>query len=334
MSLIQAISDHVRESLGNPVRVRRLLGDRPDFKADLIKPENNIDMERVPAWHHLGQTGWGWGVGDRRGGAGFELMGWRTVGNHHSSFTASCPALSNLVRRTDADRWACDLQDIHGFAASKSKLETFSSTDQMVETNSREMIADVSAAGLRKNLAHDEIRLLREVPTDWLEVHQWDRRMYVVNDGGSHHLAAAKYIAARIQAPVPLVAPLRYYSIDDAAVALLRATYDVYLVNDKPGLSSDFLDAMKSAGATWLWHDLPRPYENARAIFLPRTETLSMRVSEAFREAGYVDLGQHLEEVARSGAPEVLMRRLHEQHLAESEENEENATYASSPRAY
>lgn len=46
--------------------------------------------------------------------------------------------------------------------------------------------------------------------------------MYVVDDGGSHHLAAAKYIAARIQAPVPLVAPLHYYSFDEAAMALLR----------------------------------------------------------------------------------------------------------------
>jgi hypothetical protein len=333
MSLIQAISDHVRESLGNPVRVRRFLGDHPAFKADLLGPADDIAMERVPAWQRLGQDGWGWGMGGRKGST-FELMGWRSVDNHYGSFTASCPALSNLVRRTEVERWACDLQDIHGFAASKSKLEIFSSTDEMVQTNSPEMIQDISAAGLRQNLAHDEIRLLRDVPTDWLEVHQWDRRMYVVNDGGSHHLAAAKYIAARIEAPVPLIAPLRYYSFDEAAVALLRATYDVYLVKEVPELASAFHDAMKSAGATWLWQDMPKPYENTRAIFLPRTECVAMRVSEAFREAGYVDLGQHLEEVARSGAPEVLMRRLHEQHLAESEGNEDNVTYGSSPRAY
>jgi hypothetical protein len=331
MSIIQAISDHVKESLGNPVRVRRFLGDHPDFRADILKPENNISGERVPAWHRLGQEGWGWGVGGRRGST-FELMGWRNVDNHYGSFTASCPALSNLVRRTDLERWSCDLQDIHGFSASKSKLETFSSMDEMVETNSREMIQDISAAGLRKNLAHDEIRLLRESPTDWLEVHQWDRRMYVVNSGGSHHLAAAKYIAARIQAPVPLVAPLRYYSFDEAAVGLLRATYDVYLVNDEPHLANAFHDAMKSAGVTWLWQDMPKPYDKTRAIFLPRAELVAMRVSEAFRDAGYVDLGQHLQDVARSGAPEVLLRRLQSQEQPEGDVDRDHDSNNAAPR--
>lgn len=52
---------------------------------------------------------------------------------------------------------------------------------------------------------------------------------------------------------MPLVAPLRYYSFDKAAMALLRATYDVYLVKDEPELVSAFHDAMKSACATLLW---------------------------------------------------------------------------------
>jgi hypothetical protein len=187
------------------------------------------------------------------------------------------------------------------------------------------MIDDVSIEGLRKNLAHDEIRLLRDRPTDWLQVHQWDKRMYVVNDGGSHHLAAAKYIAARIGAPVPLRAPLHYYSIDPNAVALLRADYDMYLVSDKSELANAFFDAIQSYGATWLWHKLPQPYEDAKAIFLPRGEAPSMRVSQVFREAGFVELGQYLEDVARSGTPEVMMRRLNDQDQAVSEEEEETS---------
>ena len=328
--LLQTISDHVLESLGNPVRLRRFLGDRPHFKAQLLAPENNIDMARVPKWHRLNETGWGWGVGRRRTGR-VELMGWRKRGNHYSSFVQSCPALGSLVRHTVVDAWTCDLQDVHGFAASKSDLAKFGSTDEMVLTNSKEMIADVSAEGLRKNLAHDEIRVLRERPSDWLQVHQWDKRMYVVNDGGSHHLAAAKYIAARIDAPVTLRAPLHYYSIDPNAVALLRGDYDIYLVNDKPELINAFSDAMQAGGVTWLWHDMPQPYENTRAIFLPREDALSMRVSEAFRAAGFADLGQHLVEVARSGTPEIILKRLHSQDQAPGEGDD--GAESSAPRA-
>jgi hypothetical protein len=216
-----------------------------------------------------------------------------------------------LVRHTVVDAFTCDLQDVHGFAASKSKLESFRSMDEMVQTNSKEMIGDVSAVGLRKNLAHDEIRLLREKPTDWLQIYQWDQRLYVVNAGGSPHLAAAKYIAARIRMAVPLRAPLHYYWIDSNAVVLLRDDYDIYLVSDKPELANAFFDAMKSCCATWLWHEVPQPYKETRAIFLPRREALSMRVSLAFRNAGFVELGQHFDDVARSNMPAVIERHLH-----------------------
>lgn len=316
---LQTVSDHVLESLGYPARLRRLLADHPSSKIDLLTPEDNIDMARVPRWHHLTSAS-----AQRRHADNLELMGWRMRGGQPSSFIHYEAALENLVRRTTVEAWSCDLQDVHGFAQSKSDLVKFSSTDQMVTANSQEMIADVSMTGLRKNLAHHEIRLLRERPTDWLQVHQWDKRMFVVNDGGSHHLAAAKYIAGRMGVPVPLFAPLRYYWIDPAAVALLRGEYDIYLVDDQPALANAFAGAMQSCGATWLWHDLPQPYETARAIFLPRAEHLSMRVSQAFRQAGFVELGHYLEDVARSGMPEVLKRRLHSQVQEETESEEES----------
>lgn len=329
-TILQTISDHVRESFGKPMRLRRFLGDHPDFRADLLAPEDNIAMARVPQWQNLNELGSG---AARRRNGNLRLMGWRNAGNHYTSFTAPCPALASLVRHTTVDAWSCDLQDVHGFAASKSKLEAFASMDEMVMTNSREMISDVSVDGLRKNLRHDEIGILRARPTDWLQVCQWDKRMYVVNDGGSHHLAAAKYIAARIGAAVPLRASLHYYSIDPDAVALLRGEYDIYLVSEKPALLNAFSEAMQSYGATWLWHDLPQPYQGARAVFLPRAEGSSMQVSQAFREAGFAELGQHLEAVARSGMPEVLQRRLHDQDQAESEESTQDDAESDAPRA-
>jgi len=306
--IIQLFSDTVSASFGNPVRLRRLLAERPEFKAALIGPTADIAMASVPRWQNIATASTG--VARRRANRS-ELLGWRRDGTRYGSFNAACPALGGLVTKVVVKNWKCDLQDLHGFAASKSKLETFDSTDEMVETNSSEMIEDVSAEGLRKNLAHDQIRVIgANAGTDWLQVHQWDGRMYLVNDGGSHHLAAAKYIAARIGTPVAMTAPLVYYKVDAGAVAALRAEYDVYLVNNESELSNAFFSAMEHDGATWLWHDMPAPYTGVRGIFLPRAETLSMRVSGAFREAGFVDLGAHLEAVADRDTPDVISKYL------------------------
>ena len=55
-----------------------------------------------------------------------------------------------------------------------------------------------------------------------------------------------------------------------------------------------FFDAMRAFRATWLWHPLPRPYERARAVLLPKDEASSMRVAVELRRAGIADLGAHL----------------------------------------
>lgn len=324
---ISAISDTVSSTIGKTARLRRFLADRPDLKANLLAPEDNIDMARVPEWQNFAFGATGRGRADH-----VELKGWRLSGNQMASFTHSDAALDKLVRCTIINDGSSDLQDVHGFAGSKSDLKAFCSTDEMVKTNSSEMISDVSIDGLRNNLNHKEIGLLLQQPTDWLQIHQWDRRLFVVNDGGSHHLAAAKYIAAQIGVPVSLHAPVHCYWIDPTAVARLRAQYDIYLVNDKPELATAFFDAMESFGATWLSHELPKPYRDARAVFLPRAEAPSMRVSSAFRDAGFVDLGQHLEDVASSPTPEVLMRRLHSRTHDLSDANDEQEAGSSAPR--
>jgi len=329
--LIQAISDTVRTSLGQPVYVERFLAAHPHFNAGLRRPGDNIAMASVPKWQTLGQ--WGSREDVRQAGR-TALMGWRREGTAYRSFGGTCPSLSNLVKKVVVDTWRCDLQDVHGFAASKSKLETFSSMDQMVETNSREMIEDVSLAGLRKNLAHKEIRVTGENPgSDWLQVHQWDGRMFVANDGGSHHLAAAKYIAARIAEPVTLTAPLHYYAMDPGAVAALRAEYDIFIVNHHYSVQQPFFAAAESSGVTWLWHELPAPYAGARALFLPRGEPLSMKASQAFKEAGFEELGAHMAELAALDIPEVIRKHLPSTDMdddAESHSDDESGSFGRS----
>lgn len=69
--------------------------------------------------------------------------------------------------------------------------------DDMVVRNSPEMIDEISPAKLAKNLAWDEIRIISHVDHDYFATWAWDGRVFLMNSGGSHHFAAAKYIAAR-----------------------------------------------------------------------------------------------------------------------------------------
>ncbi|MFC5511147.1 DUF6685 family protein [Massilia jejuensis] len=310
--IIQAITDTVRSTLGHPVHVERFLASRPDFRVPAVRSSNSIDFDSVPKWETFGETGGGTGPAKARQAI---LMGWRLQNGRYSDYRVAGPALNNLVKKVVVDDWKCDLQDLHGFSNSKSDLRTFVSTDDMVVANSQEMIEDVSLAGLQTNLAHDQISVTGwRAGSDWLHVHQWDGRMYLVNDGGSHHLAAAKYIAARIQAPVELMAPLHYHSIDPDAVAALRAEYDIYVVSHEAEVSNIFFSAMEDDGATWFWRDLPEPYWGERAIFLPRAEPTSLKVSQAFQAAGFEELGAHLEEIANRDVPEVISKYLAPSH--------------------
>lgn len=184
----------------------------------------------------------------------------------------------------------------------KSELRDFTSTDAMVERNSRDMIDAITEAKLAENLAHTEIRIIH-APSgggDHFERNAWDAgRLFLINGGGSHHFAAAKYIAARLQRSVPLRGRLNSYSLNAAAVASLCRDFAMFVVrDDDAGIALAFGDAMRQFRATWLWHHMPRPYDGTRAVLLPRAERRSARVAELLRDVGIADLGKHLTRLA------------------------------------
>ena len=92
-----------------------------------------------------------------------------------------------------------------------------------------------------------------------------------------------------------LVGKLYTYSLNTLAVASLRRDFEMFALGDEDAESSNaFFEAMERFRATWIWLPLPRPYEGARAVLLPRSEARSMRVAVELRSAGIADLGAHL----------------------------------------
>lgn len=295
-SFLSAICDRIKEDLGHPVSLLRLLEDRPDIRVPLDEDTQSIAASSVVPWHELGTSpvmDW------PRRPRGF-LMGWKkSADNQYRSFEVTRPEYAEIGQCEVIQDWECDIADVHGFSSSKSELRDFSSTDAMVECNSREMIDSISHEKLAKNLSHREIRIIHNPHThDYFARYLWDGRLFLMNDGGSHHFAAAKYIADRLEETVPLRGTLRVYSLNSTALASLCEDYEMFVISDEPAIANAFHDAMSAFGATWLWHSLPRPYDNARAILLPKDEPRSRCVANALRKAGITDFGAYLTALA------------------------------------
>lgn len=291
MSFFGTISDLFWSQLGRPVYLKRLLENAPDLQVSLTDKQC-IDGNSVVPWHELGRYPYpnyhrqkpgqmsGWGV---RGRGSFGSI--KLERKEYAEF-GNCEITAN---------WTCDISDIHGFCASKSVLSDFSSTDEMVETNSQRMISEVTDEKLAENLAHREIRIIHSPSTsDHFERYAWDDRLWLVNSGGSHHTAAAKYIATRLRKPVPLTGKLYTYSLNAQAVESLLRDFEMFVLPDSAQFSNDFSDAMESFQATWFWHPTPHQLGKSIVILLPTPIQRSMTVADLLRQSGVTDLGAHL----------------------------------------
>lgn len=224
------------------------------------------------------------------------MTGWTYSNGYYDKYTKSVDALASIGKSEEEADWRCDIQDVTGFATSKSKLADFASMDAMVETNSREMIDNkVNLAGLRENLAH------KEIPSDDLRFTRflWDsqQKTYLNNSGGSHHFAAARFIANKIEEQVPLKGTLSIHSLNEGAVNDLLDHYDLYVLPSEEKLGFQFFEAMRAFRTTYFFCGMPGQGSATQVILLPKNEERSVHVSSILRQAGLYELGPHLKEL-------------------------------------
>lgn len=276
---------------GYPAALHQLIKTRPGLRAVIEEPSQNVAVSSVVNWHE-----WGHPYGD--------LKGWVKQADYYSGTVIRRSEFTELGTQEITERWACDITEVNGLFASKSDLTEFRDMDSFVETKSPDYIRDISLDGLRKNLAHDEVRILKENTSDYFAYHNWDGRIFLINSGGSHHFAAARYIAQRLNEPVPLQGQLYRHGINTQAIQSLRSEFDIFVIGGENvnGFSLEFNEAMRHYKADYYYANLPQPYTDLQAIFLPRQKERSARVTEILREEGFFDLGQYLQDLSFKGA--------------------------------
>lgn len=284
--MITSLVRSIKEDVGIPATLHHVLQIHPELRVGLDAPPVDIAASSVVQWHTWADL------------VRWELRGWRYDGISYSAFPVNGALFSDFTTCDITEGWECDIQDVSGLASSKSDLKSFSTLDAMVETNAQRMITPMSRDKLGENLAWKEIRILHgDNSSDYFARYRWDNRLFLMNDGGSHHFAAARYIAARLGVPVPLLGSLRTYRVNGPKIAALRAEFDIFALSRTPAASNAFLEAMRRFRATYISTPLPRPFDDRRAILLPKAEPRSAKVATALRSAGFIDLGGHLKQL-------------------------------------
>lgn len=305
---IESIWTHVQETSGVPIGVRRWCAEhRNALRCRLEHPTPGIDELAVVRWDRLAH----WSALEWPRHAQGHLAGWKYLpGYGYSGCTVQCQPLCSLGEESAVDV-TLDIGAIDGLSASKSDLRAYESMEAFARARCGDFLQDGSQHGLYANLAHNEIRILRAGSADSLTLYAWDGRVFLSNHGGSHHFAAAQYLASELAVAVPIEATMNVHRLSSAAVEALADRFTVFALPGEPSHFNGFHDAMASFEATYYWKSLPRPLDDRRAVFLPKTERRSSRVSEVLASAGAVDLVAHLRGLAlRQGASLARVQKL------------------------
>ncbi len=288
-ALLERTVERIRESFGHPVRLRRLLQERPEIRIPLPAQPQSIWMEDVFPWHQREQAC------RQAGTSPGVLFGWQLHGDHYSSFSTFVPALASMTSSRQTHAFMCDIREVGGLAEAESDLSQYTDFRTWVEQEAPQLIQDISPAQLATTLAHRHVRVSEAGSADRFRRFAWDRRLFLDNSADALYFGAARVIAAALGQAVPLRAELTTHYLNPEAADQLRKEFEMFLIPDQPGISTEFHEALQSIGVTWLSQPVYLPYLDCRAIFLPRSEGRSMQIADVLRGGGITDLGRLLQ---------------------------------------
>lgn len=291
------ISEEVLHSLGRPARLKRIIASGQLIPYPIIAPADTFWLRSVVSW----QDWMSLSV------SAFHSRPWtlhyRRPGylNRLESIPLAVPEVQQLIRKEYIPHFSCDITDIRGISASKSMEHDIYDIDEFPIMRCREMAEPVTEEHLKKNMCHWELRLdnmlFAEYP--WAE-----RRLYWLNDGGSHHFGAARYQARRLGIAVPLTGKLCRYSVNVQMISVLRNKWHL-LVIPKDELFGIFFDAMEAFECAFGCSDLPpRMHDEDKSgvalklIWLDRGNPRANAVASVLTRAGFPDFGKQLTQLA------------------------------------
>ncbi|TDV89182.1 hypothetical protein BDK62_1242 [Halomonas alkaliantarctica] len=229
----------------------------------------------------------------------------------HAKSTLSIKALENLITYELIENNAFDIKEINGLSASKSSDHHFDTISQFAQERCQEFIGSGQPAGLSQNMKWGEIRLhdMSFWDLSWAGQHT----PFWMNTGGSHHFAAAHYIASQLGLDYRLEGRLKKYTVNQQAARDLASEWDMFLL-DEVSMYTSFLDSMSDFRCDFGVSDVPRQFlknevycpegsttqRKVKVVFLRRDETKAAAVAQVLRTAGFSSFNPYIHELADS----------------------------------
>lgn len=170
---------------------------------------------------------------------------------HNASLTSSFNSinfkeyLNNLVHTVTIDNFETDISKIDGLSSSKDAcdFDKFKTIAQFAEKTCQNLIEQIDMANLTYTLSHERNLLNNtdlSIDLEELHIYSWQNKIYWKNGGGSHHFAAAQYLANKMNVLVKVVGELQIQYLDSNAVANFNNRFDAFM------LPVSFFNALES----------------------------------------------------------------------------------------
>ncbi|NRD34630.1 hypothetical protein HQQ92_23220 [Shewanella sp. DC2-4] len=282
--MFSTIVRFIQDILGFPASLKDFLAVNPKLGYSLDTPRT-VCSDSVTCWHEWKPAGWDSQVG--------ELRGWRKTQDSYQGFSICVPALVNLTKHQQSEMWKCDIRQVEAICNSKSPLNVFKELDSFAFARCKGYLDDVSLEQIYHNLAHNEVRIMQHGRGDFFKYHYWDNRVCLINCGGSHHFATARYLAGILGQPVQLCGSLHAYSLNPTAVKELTEQFKLFSV-DNTLLWDELFEIFNRIQVTWFVGELPHPHNENCVLMFPRNNRHSMRIANILSDAGIPNLGKYL----------------------------------------
>lgn len=224
--------------------------------------------------------------------------------HRHNKKSIHIEALDNLISCEVIENGSFDINEIQGISASKSDGHFFNSIEEFATTRCQEFIGSGHPEDFHKNMKWREIRLHSMTFRDI----SWScQSPFWMNSGGSHHFAAAHYIASEKNINYELIGKIKKFSVNKYAAEKLVSDWDMFLI-DSPSLYTGFIEALCSFKCDFCACDLPRELfkseldgDNSQKItkivFLKKGELKSESISQVLKNSGFTSFNTYIKKL-------------------------------------
>lgn len=287
---------------------------------NILKQNRTYFKPKLPSSNILGNKRYFW---EFFSGHCIEWRYRKYEGRVGSSFNSELLQIfKNLLSSEIIPDWKCEIQTITNVSCSKSCLSDFTNLNDLVRQNSQELISEFTLENLARNMNHYDSKIFHET-TQTVSCELWSRTFTWHNTGGSHHFAAARYIANKLDEEVGLTAKLEITYIDEQKFYDLFSKYEIFLISSKNLEQYHILfETLLNSKAPFITAPIDsyfsdnRDYSSLRMLAFYRADKKSAPIVELFKNSSALDLYSYFYSLIlqQSSSKKHLKKTLYSHH--------------------